>query len=154
VALASAVDLATLLLAVLFVIEIVDPSKYRKMAITVLKESAEDLRLTDATTSSSDFFDAFRVLEAKLRTVAHQVDPEFEYRNPRYTGYRQMVETLHRQELIHDDFYDELNQIGKYRNLVFHAHIEQADPTMVDRVRKATVELEGIAAQRSGREDR
>lgn len=146
VALVAVVNLAVLVLAVAFVIEIVDPRKYQKMAKDVLRQSAVDLKLTQETTSSWDFFDAFRKLEAKLRGLAHRVDPEFEYRNPRYTSYRQMVETLLRQELISRGLYDELNQLGKYRNLVFHAHIQEADPSMVERAKRAARQLDDIAA--------
>jgi hypothetical protein len=53
-------------------------------------------------------------------------------------SFRQMLEALRMNEKIDGDFYNELLEINKYRNLVFHGHVTQVDAGMVQRVKVAT----------------
>ena len=59
-------------------------------------------------------------------------------------SFRQMIETLFQNERIDSVFVKELMEINKYRNLVFHGHVEQADETMVERVRGAAARVEEL----------
>jgi hypothetical protein len=52
-------------------------------------------------------------------------------------SFRQMAEALSQNELI--GYYDflELLKINKYRNLVFHGHLEKVDADMLGKIEKA-----------------
>jgi uncharacterized protein YutE (UPF0331/DUF86 family) len=48
-----------------------------------------------------------------------------------------MVSALNQNELISRNELDDLMQINKYRNLVFHGHQDKVDKGMLDRVKAA-----------------
>jgi uncharacterized protein YutE (UPF0331/DUF86 family) len=45
-----------------------------------------------------------------------------------------MVEALRQNEAIDQNFFNELVEINKYRNLVFHGHLTDADEGMLERI--------------------
>jgi hypothetical protein len=49
-----------------------------------------------------------------------------------------MIEALLQNERIDRDFFDELLDVNKYRNLVFHGHVETADAAMIARTIQST----------------
>ena len=59
-------------------------------------------------------------------------------------SFRQMIEALRVNEKILGDFYEELLEINKYRNLVFHGHVTQVDASMVKRTRDAASRVSNL----------
>lgn len=59
-------------------------------------------------------------------------------------SFRQMIEALLQNEVIDRVFFNELLKISKYRNLVFHGHVDQAEKEMVERVRTASNRIEQL----------
>jgi uncharacterized protein YutE (UPF0331/DUF86 family) len=55
-----------------------------------------------------------------------------------------MIDALYHNELIPPDLYTELQQLNKYRNLVFHGHVTQVDRAMIDRLKAATAAFEDV----------
>jgi len=135
----SAIDLIAIVGGLAFVVSIVDPSRYEKAATKALEAEKRDLHLTGPRTSSAEFFDQFRHLERLVRDYLRNKDlyvPSKGAPRMSYT-FRQMIEALYQNEIIDRAFSEELMEINKYRNLVFHGHVEDADESMVERARAA-----------------
>ncbi|HYF21514.1 MAG TPA: hypothetical protein VEA40_26875, partial [Ramlibacter sp.] len=146
------VDLAAIAGGLLFVVFIVDPSKYQRAAAEELRHvkaaaaSAEERRAPEPTAPSNDFFTAFLHLERLVRDYLRRNELYVPSRGaPRMSySFRQMVEALRANERIDAPFYDELLEINKYRNLVFHGHVTVVDQRMVNRVRRASAVVENL----------
>jgi hypothetical protein len=144
--LTTAVDLASIVGGLAFVVSIVDPSRYERTAANVLEENREELQLGNRMTSSSEFFGEFIRLERLVRDYLRARELYVPSRGaPRMSfSFRQMGEALLQNEIIDRDFFNELIDINKYRNLVFHGHVEQADEGMVRRTRAASTRIEQL----------
>lgn len=136
-ALVAGIDLAAVIGGLWFVVSIIDPRKYQKAAEKVLKESP--IAVSGNVAPAADFFAAFLHLERLVRDYLKERDLYVPSRGgPRMSySFRQMTEALFQNEKIDRQFFDELLEINKYRNLVFHGHVEQADVTMLRRVQSA-----------------
>ncbi len=143
-AIVALVDLAAVVGGLWFVISIVDPRKYQKAAKKVLHETTVSVSGTQA--PASEFFAAFLHLERVVREYLQQRELYVPSRGaPRMSySFRQMIEALLQNEVIDRQFFDELLEINKYRNLVFHGHVNDADPQMVRRVRDIAAKIEGF----------
>lgn len=137
----AGVDIAAVVAGLYFVVTIVDPKKYQRAA---KKAIDEDARPVSGTTPSNAFFDAFLHLERLVRDYLRSRDLYVPSRGaPRMSySFRQMLEALRINEKIDGEFYSELLEINKYRNLVFHGHVTQVDAGMVQRVKAATQTVE------------
>ena len=115
---------------------IVDPKKYERAAKRAIDKEARSI---SEVSPSSDFFDAFLHLERLVRDYLGRKELYVPIRGaPRMSySFRQMLEALRMNEKIDNNFYSELLEINKYRNLVFHGHVSQVDAGMVQRVRAA-----------------
>lgn len=130
------VDLAAVVMGLNFVVGIVDPSKYQRAAKQVIQEEVGPVA---ETTPSAAFFDAFLHLERLIRDYLRERDLYVPSKGtPRMSfSFRQMLEALRVNEKIDRATYEELLELNKYRNLVFHGHVEQVDATMAARTRDA-----------------
>src|SRR5690606_24978207 len=97
--------------------------------------------------SASEFFDAFLHLERLVRDFLRARDLYIPSRGAARMSYsfRQMIEALRQHEIIDRSCFNELLELNRYRNLVFHGHLDQADATMVSRARDAAVRFESSA---------
>ena len=139
--LVAALDLAAVVGGLAFVVSIIDPRKYEKAAGKVLESIPQ---VSASSTSASEFFDAFLHLERLIRDYLRSGDLYVPSRGaPRMSySFRQMIEALLQNERIDRYTFDELLAINKYRNLVFHGHVDRADADMLNRVRAASSNLE------------
>ncbi|MFZ2149448.1 MAG: hypothetical protein WAV28_19730 [Sedimentisphaerales bacterium] len=144
--LTSVIDFVAVVGGLAFVVSIVNPSKYERTAARVLKERRIELNLSDRLTSSAAFFEEFRHLERIIRDYLRRNELYVPSRGaPRMSfSFRQMIDALIQNERIDAGFHDELIKINKYRNLVFHGHLEQADQAMVERVRAAALQMKQL----------
>lgn len=142
----SIINLVAIVGGLVFVVSIVNPSKYEKTAAKVLEEKKSELKLSDRKTPSADFFEEFRRLERIIRDYLRQKELYVPSKGaPRMSfSFRQMVEALLQNEVIDRNFFDELMLINRYRNLVFHGHVEDADEGMIERVRAAASRMERL----------
>lgn len=128
---------ASIIGALWFVITLVDPDKYKKAAQAELQETpGEDQK----SQPSDEFFKAFVALERTIRDYLRKQHLYVPSRGAARMSYsfRQMVDALLFNERIDSELREELMEINKYRNLIFHGHLDQADPRMTDRARTAT----------------
>lgn len=142
--LVAAVDVSAILGGLWFVVSIVDPRKYQKAAQQVLKDSP--VAGSHVSTPVAQFFDAFLHLERLVRNFLQERGLYIPSRGaPRMSySFRQMIEALLQNELIDRKLYDELLAINRYRNLVFHGHVDEADANMLQRVASATQQIDGL----------
>ncbi|MBU0710339.1 hypothetical protein KKA87_00230 [bacterium] len=117
-----------------FVVSIVNPSRYEKTAKNVLYSKKEDFNLSGKLTISSSFFDKFVQLERLVRNNFSDYDLYTSDKGRLMYSFKQMVDKLYNNEKISRQDHDELMQIIKYRNLVFHGHIDKVDEKMVERI--------------------
>lgn len=61
------------------------------------------------------------------------------------------VDSLLLNDIIYRKVYDELIQINKYRNLIFHAHIESADEPMIKKIKSAYRKLLTIIKEKDAK---
>jgi len=128
------IDLLAIVTALAFVVSIVDPSKYRKVA----EKELESIQASK-TAPAAEFFDAFRNLERLVRDYLRDKELYVPSRGaPRMSySFRQMIDALIENEKIDHRFFEELIEINKYRNLVFHGHVDDADLVMLEKTHKA-----------------
>lgn len=143
-AVVAGVDLAAVVGGLWFVVSIIDPRKYQKAAEKALKE--ETSSVSGSVAPAADFFAAFLHLERLVRDYLRGHDLYIPSRGaPRMSySFRQMIEALLQNEKIDRWFFDKLLEINKYRNLVFHGHVEEADADMVQSVQSAAKHVEGL----------
>lgn len=135
--LVALVDFAAIAGGLYFVVSIVDPGKYQRAAAKVLEQVAKPAA---PVSPSNEFFEAFLHLERLVREYLRDRELYVPSRGaPRMSfSFRQMIEALRVNEKIDSSFYEELLDINKYRNLVFHGHVTQVDTSMVKRTRDAS----------------
>ncbi|GAA0750473.1 hypothetical protein LRH25_20130 [Ideonella azotifigens] len=148
---AAFMDTLAIVAGLAFVVTIIDPRKYQKAAERELEQQAQLKEGEDAAnrTPSTEFFRVYRKLERSLRDLAMRQGMEeapTEGRRGSAAGsLRQVAETLIQHEVISEELYSELQQIIKYRNLLFHGHVKEANFAMVERARHATGKLKAAA---------
>lgn len=138
------VDLISIVGGLVFVILITDPEKYKREAQKELELVSEQV-IPVTSSPAAEFFDAFLRLERLLRNYLNDREFLIQSRNiPREPSFREMVEALRMNEVIDQEFYQNLNKINKYRNLVFHAHITEVDSQMIERARQSATRIQNL----------
>jgi hypothetical protein len=140
---AAALDIVAMVAGLAFVVTIIDPAKYQKAAERELEQRQQQQAAAtqQKETSADDFFKAFREMEKALRQLVGR--SRMVVGEPREDGskvnpsVRQMAIALLDNGVIDDSFHGELLQIAKYRNLLFHGHVQKADAGMVERTSRA-----------------
>lgn len=143
VAVIAAFDLTAIAAGLTFAVSIVNPRKYRTRASKELEEVQEKIKPTGKKEADSVFFHAFIELEKIVRDTLHSRDLYIPSRGvPRMSySFRRMVDALYQNELISARLRDELLEVNKYRNLVFHGHVSEVDRAMLERVEIAKQHL-------------
>lgn len=140
------IDLAAVLSGLWFVVSIVNPARYKAAAKKALEEQPGLAASTAARSSASEFFDAFRHLERLVRNYLRMHDLYIPSRGSQRMSYsfRQMIEALRQNEIVDHTFFNELLELNRYRNLVFHGHVEQVDADMVRRAQAASIRVQSL----------
>ncbi len=127
-------NLALIILGVLFVLSIINPSKYKIAAKEIIKDDKikESSTEVDTITFMTEFIKLEKDVRDKLQNKQLYVPfgntPKMVY------SFRQMAESLNKNQLIsHNDFL-ELLKINKYRNLVFHGHLDKVNSDLLTKV--------------------
>lgn len=141
----AAIDCFAVYGDLVFVVAIVNPRKFQKAAARALQRPRR--AVADGTATAREFFNAFLHLE---RLVRDHLRAKGLYEQGRggarmSFSFRQMVEALLQNERIDRSLFDELMSINSHRNLVFHGHVDRADPGMVRRAQAAAERIEKLA---------
>ena len=137
-------DIVAIVAGLGFVVTIIDPAKYRKAAERELEQQQQEQPYAEAReqASAEDFFRAFRQLERALREQMRRLDLITNDGEGKNAGsVRQMAGALLDNGTIADEFHVELLELAKYRNLLFHGHVGEADAGMLERVTNATARV-------------
>ena len=123
---------------ILFVILIINPSRYKRAAEQVIQKEKSKFETTGTNVDQTDFMKEFINLEKQIREILQSKNLYIPYGNtPQMVfSFRQMINALYRNELISKSELTELLEINKFRNLVFHGHLDNVDKGMVDKVKK------------------
>jgi hypothetical protein len=145
--LAVGLNFAAVVFGILFVISIINPERYKTAAIEIIKKDRQEFSITGSQIDQLSFMTEFIKLERKVRNILKDRDLFVPYgETPKMMySFRQMVNSLYQNELISRSDLNDLLQINKYRNLVFHGHQEQVDKGMLDRVKEAEKIIENIS---------
>ena len=137
-------NLAAIIMGLLFVLAIINPNKYKIAAKEIIREiTKDDISISDNQKAINvdqvffmrEFINLERNLRNKLMNKSIYISlPEGPKSN---LTFRDMVFGLFQNELITFDERQELLELNRYRNLVFHGHLEKVDSNMVARVAKA-----------------
>lgn len=133
------VDVAAMAAGLYFVVSIIDPSKYQRVARQVIEAAAQADDAAHATQPAQAFLDEFVHLTRLVRDYLRDHDLEPAVRSNGRGGYslRQMVEVMRASEKIDAWLADELLQLSRQRNLVFHGDVAEVDARLLARVREA-----------------
>jgi hypothetical protein len=148
---AAAADIAAIVLGLGFVITIIDPAKYQKVAERELEQQGSGAGGPQV--EVVDFFRAYRKLERSLSEWAAKQEllplPSTVKRGT--AGLRSVADALLQNESISDEYHTELLQLATYRNLLFHGRAAEADAQMVERTRAALTRLRQEIKRQEGR---
>jgi hypothetical protein len=135
IAVVAAVDVASIVCGLAFVVVTTNPARYSITAERVLEQRRPELALSGETVPVGKFFAVAARLERAMKKALQAVDVAIEPPSPgRATSFRQLADALLQNDRIDTDLHRELLVIGQYRNLVYHGHVTTADKTMMDRV--------------------
>lgn len=142
-AMVAFIDVGAIAAGLYFVVSIVDPKKYERAAKKVIDERSEP---TIGTSPAAGFFEAFLHLERLVRDYLRAKDLYVPSRGaPKMSfSFRQMIDALRANEVIDGATYEDLQELNKYRNLVFHGRVSQVDARMVARTRELAKSIEAL----------
>jgi hypothetical protein len=137
--LTSVFNVIAIIVGILFVITIINPKRYKKAAQDIIKEDKLENNRETNSIDQATFMTEFIRLEKSVRDKLQSRKLYIPYGDiPKMAfSFRQMISALNQNELIDRIELDELMQINKYRNLVFHGHQDKVDKGMLDRVKAA-----------------
>ncbi len=141
---AAALGVAAIVGGVAFVVNIIDPGKYRKAAQKLAAE-AKPKPEVPAAASRAEFFNDFVAVERLLRALWEtRTGGERISRRPGPPTFREMVETLNLAEALPAGLSERLQAISRYRNLVFHGHVEQVDAELLNELKAIRTQLDQV----------
>ena len=147
----SAIDLVVVFWCLMFVLTIVDPKKYEKLAGKVLRKLQSAHHAKGEPASAAEFFNEFRVLErsvVELLRVTRQYEPgAIGDGGHLLLSFREMVDLLIMTELISAADGKDLLELNKYRNLVFHGHVDEAERAMIEKTIAARTRITSALRQ-------
>lgn len=135
---AAVIDMAAITTGIYYVISIVMPSRYSRAAQREYAEATEVITSIPGQESSSVFFKEFIDLELDIRAFLQEHDLYVPSRGvPKMSfSFRQMVDALYQNEIISKEAREKLLIVNKFRNLLFHGHIDQVDEGVIQTLRE------------------
>ena len=132
------VTLLTTAIAIIFgtwmVILIINPKKNKLIAAKLIYRQ-ESFNQTGSKRNEQEFFSNFIKLEKELRDYIEKEQIIIKSRQPEVPTFREIVNHFYYTEMINTGIYNELLELNKYRNLLFHGHLNEASETMVDKIK-------------------
>jgi len=141
---AAVLDVFAIVAGLAFVVTIIDPAKYQKAA----ERQLEQVKAADPSQRvipAMEFFKVYRKLERAVRELATRHDLTREDgEGKRANSIRKLAQELLQHESIDEELSTELAELAKYRNLLFHGAVKDADYGMVERIRGATARIRAL----------
>lgn len=135
--------------SIFFVASIVDPGKYGKEAKNEYAAFQRTIKTPEVQESSGIFFKEFIKLEQDIREYLKKHDLYVPSQGvPRMSfSFRQMIDALYQNEVIDNGLRDLLLEVNKFRNLLFHGHIDQVDERIIKIIQEARFHWNKIVKQ-------
>lgn len=132
-------DIAVVVGSIAFVVSVVRPSRYSRAARREYATSQKRVAAGIGQEPSNTFFREFIALEQSMRTYIEENNIGVPGRGaPRASfSFRQMVDALWQNERISRELRDLLLEVNKFRNLLFHGHMDQVSEGVVSELQKA-----------------
>jgi hypothetical protein len=132
-------DVGAVVGSIAFVAAIVRPSKYSIAAKKEYDATRKTLEAVPGQEPSSMFFREFIDLEQDIRSYLQDSQLYVPSRGvPRMSfSFRQMIDALYQNERISRNARDLLLEVNKFRNLLFHGHMDQVDEGVLKALQKA-----------------
>lgn len=142
-----------IVMGLFFVIYIIDPDKIRKAAVQLINERYSREHSEDEIVDEGTFITAFISLERFTREIIqnNELVMRYQNRNREFISFREMIEILLINELLDREFYNQLLEINRYRNLVVHGHINQVSRQMLQMTQEVISRIEEIRNRLSNR---
>lgn len=145
-------DISAITGAIYFVTRIVHPGRYLNIARQAYKLATKGIKSPGPELSASTFFDEFITLEKDLRNqlkiwnlyLPSIGEPQMSF------SFRQMVSALYQNEKINKELRDQFLKINKYRNLLFHGHIDQVQEEIINKLRNTRQKWEAEKKMEKG----
>lgn len=132
--------LITIFQAIIFVIQVIDPNKLKKAAEQILEE---EYKKPTEPVDENKFASEFIKLEKNTKDIFSKYQAilipnglKISHREDIYIPLREIVKTFHVNELLSHEEYERFIEVIKYRNLVFHGHLEKVDKEMVEETKQ------------------
>jgi hypothetical protein len=136
--------LTSLATGTVFVLWIVDPSKYEKAARRLLDQQ-QPQRAALPTAAVGSFMATFIEIESRLRRLADDAGLLRSSRGvARFPSLPDIIEVLQRRDYLDSALARELFDLSKYRNLVAHGEESVVDRRMLDMAEGVLRRVEGI----------
>ncbi len=144
----AAIDVASIVCGLWFVVVTTNPARYMITAERVLEQRRPELALSGETVPVGKFFTVTARLERALKKALQVADLVVDPPAPgRVVPLRALADALLQNERIDPELHRELMVVNQYRNLVYHGHVTTADKTMLDRVLAVIKRLEKMNAK-------
>jgi hypothetical protein len=121
-------NIISIIWGIVFVIKIIDPNKYEKMAKNIYNEEVKKLSSNEETLDRGEFINDFIEIETQLRTLVLKNDFKLHYyiNNKRqFLSFKELTEIIYRNEIITQQEYGLLLELSRIRNSVVHGHMEK-----------------------------
>jgi hypothetical protein len=135
-AITSVLNVMAIGLAILFIISIINPDKYKIAAEEILREEKNEFPESGNEVDKTYFMSEFLELEKNIKRLLNRPDEHKTDLSQNPHSFRQLVTDLFDKGSISKEELYELLRINKYRNLIFHGHLEKVDKSLVDKVKK------------------
>jgi hypothetical protein len=131
------INCASIIGGAAFVVKIVDPIKYKKIARETLSHYETIKESNTDTVTAQDFMSTFIKLEKLIRDYFNR-RPDYAQDNTinkrykrAYSSLREMIDELVQMEVINSELRKELFNIISYRNLVFHGQVDSVEKSQL-----------------------
>ena len=121
------------ILGVWIVVIIINPKKNKQIAEKLIYKDKR-FNQSGSKRNEQEFFSAFIEFEKKLRDYITNYNVYVKSKQPQFPSFRDIISTFYYTKMIDGRTYEELLELNKYRNLLFHGHINEASETMVEKV--------------------
>jgi len=146
--LAAILDVGVLIGAIIFVVNVLRPDRYNRAAIAEFI-AISDKRKPNTKKPTDLFYKDFVDLEKDIRRFLVQHNLYVPSRGIQGMSYsfRQMVEALFLNGKISKELTAQFLEINKFRNLLFHGHIEKIGDDVLDKLKKIRIKWDAAKLQ-------
>lgn len=148
VAIAALLDIAAISWGITFVVRIIDPDKYTNAAKRLIAEEEQAIPRAGKQEASEDFFALFEQLEMAMRNTLEQAGlsaPLTSERSRREGPFRLLLIALYQNGLIDRNLFNDIMQIGRYRNLAQYGRVRNVDEAIINQTRTVPARIQALS---------